>query len=80
MQPSSPKVTITNLIFGNLKKMETRAFGIDGAPVHAYHTRSQCFPLEISKDTIAVMCRYIVSIKINSLTLRANVSYKVKLK
>ena len=35
-QPFSPRVTITNLIFGNLKSMETRATGVDEAPVQAY--------------------------------------------
>lgn len=35
--PSSPKVTITNLIFGNLRSMETSALEIDGASVHACH-------------------------------------------
>jgi len=35
-QPFSPRVTITNLIFGNLKSMETKATGVDEAPVQAY--------------------------------------------
>ena len=40
MHPSSPKVTITKLMFGNLNRMETRALGRDGASVHACHTSS----------------------------------------
>jgi hypothetical protein len=35
-QPFSPRVTITNLILGNLKSMETKATGVDEAPVQAY--------------------------------------------
>lgn len=40
IHPSSPKVTITNFNFGNLKRMETSALGMDGAPVHACETRN----------------------------------------
>jgi len=35
-QPLSPGVTITNLIKGNLESIDTKATGIDEAPVHAY--------------------------------------------
>lgn len=35
MHPFSPKVTVTNLSFGNLKSIETRDVGTDGASVHA---------------------------------------------
>lgn len=38
MHPSSPNVTITNLIFGNLTRIETRALGTDAASVHACKT------------------------------------------
>jgi hypothetical protein len=34
-QPLSPRVTITNLMLGNLESMETKAIGIDEAPVQA---------------------------------------------
>lgn len=34
-QPFSPRVTITNLMFGNLESMDTKATGIDEAPVQA---------------------------------------------
>lgn len=34
MQPSAPKVTITNLSLGNLNSIETSAVATDGAPVH----------------------------------------------
>lgn len=40
MHPSSPRVTITKLMFGNLNRMETSALGRDGASVHACHTGS----------------------------------------
>jgi len=39
-QPFSPRVTITNLMFGNLESMDTKAAGIDEAPVQAYKFRS----------------------------------------
>ena len=34
IQPSAPKVTITNFSLGNFNNMETSALGTDGAPVH----------------------------------------------
>lgn len=34
MQPSFPKVTVTNLTLGNLKSIETSALGTVGASVH----------------------------------------------
>lgn len=34
MQPSSPNVTTTNIIFGKFISMETSALVTDGAPVH----------------------------------------------
>jgi len=39
MQPFFPKVTITNLILGKLRSIETSAFGIVAASVHAYHQK-----------------------------------------
>jgi hypothetical protein len=36
MQPSFPKVAITNLSLGSLKIIETNALGIDDVSVHAY--------------------------------------------
>ena len=39
-QPFSPRVTITNSMFGNLESMDTKATGIDEAPVQAYKYRS----------------------------------------
>lgn len=33
--PFSPRVTIINLILGNLKSMDTKATGVDEAPVQA---------------------------------------------
>lgn len=41
MHPPSPNVTITNLIFGNLKSIETSALETDGASVHAYQMRNK---------------------------------------
>jgi hypothetical protein len=38
-QPFSLRVTITNLILGNLESMETKAIGIDEAPIQAYKFR-----------------------------------------
>lgn len=38
-QPFSPRVTITNLMLGNLESMDTKAIGIDEAPVQAYKFR-----------------------------------------
>ena len=39
-QPFFPRVTITNSMFGNLESMDTKATGIDEAPVQAYKYRS----------------------------------------
>jgi len=39
-QPFSPRVTITNLMFGNLESMDTKATGVDEAPIQAYKFRS----------------------------------------
>jgi len=38
MQPSFPKVAITNLSLGSLKRIETSALGIDDASVHVCET------------------------------------------
>lgn len=37
IQPSAPKVRITNFNFGNFKSIKTRALPIDGASVQACH-------------------------------------------
>ena len=39
-QSFSPRVTLTNLMFGNFESMDTKATGIDEAPVQAYKYRS----------------------------------------
>ena len=39
-QHFSSRVTITNSMFGNLESMDTKATGIDEAPVQAYKYRS----------------------------------------
>jgi hypothetical protein len=38
-QPFSLRVTITNLMLGNLESMETKAIGNDEAPIQAYKFR-----------------------------------------
>ena len=85
MHPSSPKVTITKLMFGNLNRMETRALGRDGASVHACHTSSlnvvpYILPRILEQQLVCVcvrVCVCIMPLKQNSSSLWAKGSDNV---
>lgn len=83
MHPSSPKVTITKLMFGNLNRMETRALGRDGASVHACHTSSlnvvpYILPRILEQQLARVcVCVCIMPLKQNSSSLWAKGSDNV---